>query len=288
MFGYVQPLKSELKMKEYEAFKGYYCGLCKAIKEKYTNAARFMLNYDCAVLSLLLSSMSGEMPQLKRERCVVSPVKRKTVIRSRESEYVAAVNMLLGYAKIKDAAEDDKNAAAFALAGVYKRVAKRAAKDCPDLAEEFGKRLGNLSRLEKDKCADVDAVSSEFGALLGAVFSFAPYEFMDDANKKALWHMGYNLGRWIYIADAIDDIIKDDRKKSYNVFLQRQYGNAAALKETIREEAAFNLNYSLAEACKAYELLDIKRDKPLLDNIMYIGLAKKTEDVLKGEVNGSV
>ncbi len=288
MFGYVQPLKPELKMKEYEAFKGYYCGLCKAIKEKYTNTARFMLNYDCAVLSLLLSSMSAETPQLKRERCAVSPIKKKTVIRSRESEYAAAVNILLGYAKIKDAAKDDKNAAAFILSGLYGRVEKRAAKDFPELAEEFGKRMKTLSSLEKEKCSDIDAVSSEFGSLLGAVFSYAPYEFADKGAKKALWHLGYNLGRWIYIADAIDDIIKDDRKKSYNVFLQRQHGGAAALKESVREEAAFNLNYSLAEACKAYELLDIKRDKPLLDNIMYLGLAKKTEDVLKGETNGSV
>ncbi len=287
MFGYVHPLKPELKMKEYEAFKGYYCGLCKAIKEKYTNTARFMLNYDCAVLSLLLSSMSNETPELKRERCIVSPLKKKTVIRSRESGYAAAVNILLGCAKIKDAAADDRNAAAFVLSGVYSRVSKRAAKDFPELAEEFGNRMKNLGRLEKEKCADIDAVSSEFGALLGAVFSYAPFEFAD-SGKKALWHLGYNLGRWIYIADAIDDIIKDDRKKSYNVFLQRQHGDAAAIKEAIREEAAFNLNYSLAEACKAYELLDIKRDKPLLDNIMYLGLAKKTEDVLKGEVNGSV
>ena len=54
------------------------------------------------------------------------------------------------------------------------------------------------------------------------------------------------------------------------------------------EEAQFNLNYTLFEACKAYELLDIKRDKGLIDNIMYQGLAKKTEDILKGDVDGSV
>lgn len=288
MFGYVQPLKPELKMKEFEAFKGYYCGLCKAIKERYTQAARFMLNYDCAVLSLILSSMSDEVPEVKREHCIVSPVKRKTVIHSREAGYAAAVNILLGYAKIKDATADDKNPAAFMLSAVYKRVSKLAAKDYPELAAEFSLRLNNLGRLEKSRSADIDAVSSEFGALLGAVFSYAPYGFVDSAGKKALWHLGYNLGRWIYIADAIDDIIKDDKKKSYNVFLQRQYSDAAALKETVREEAAFNLNYTLAEACKAYELIDIKRDKPLLDNIMYLGLAKKTEDVLKGEIDGSV
>jgi hypothetical protein len=100
--------------------------------------------------------------------------------------------------------------------------------------------------------------------------------------------MGYNLGRWIYIADAVNDIIKDDKTGSYNFFLQREYSDAASLKRKVREETAFNLRYSLSESCKAYELLEIKRDKPLIDNIMYLGLAKRTEDILKGEVDGSV
>ncbi len=288
MFGYVQPLKPELKVKELEAFKGYYCGLCKAIKQKYTNTARFMLNYDCAVLSVLLSSMSDEMPSAVREVCIASPVRKKTVIRSRESEYAAAVNILLGYGKIRDAAKDDRKISAGALSVFYKRVYRRAARDCPELAGEFSLRMKNLHGLENSKSADVDAVSGEFGHLLGAVFSHAPYEFMDEAARKTMRHLGYNLGRWIYIADAFDDIIKDDRAHSFNVFLQREYKSAAQLKESLREEAAFNLNFSLAEACKAYELLGIKRDKPLIDNIMYLGLAKKTEDVLKGEVDGSV
>ena len=29
MFGYVRPFKPELRMKEYEAYKAVYCGLCK-------------------------------------------------------------------------------------------------------------------------------------------------------------------------------------------------------------------------------------------------------------------
>jgi hypothetical protein len=198
------------------------------------------------------------------------------------------VNVLLGYAKIRDAAADEHKISAGLLSAVYKRVSKRAARDCPQLAGEFSIRLNSLNKLEEAKSANLDAVSSEFGSLLGAVFSSAPYGFIDGAAKKALWHLGYNLGRWIYIADAFDDIIKDEKTKSYNVFLQREHKDAEALKTAIREEAAFNLNFSLSEACKAYELLDIRRDKPLIDNIMYLGLAKKTEDVLKGEADGSV
>lgn len=288
MFGYVQPLKPELKVKEYEAFKGYYCGLCKAIGQNYTHGARFMLNYDCAVLLILLSSMSDSVSEVKKEACIANPFKKKIIVHSKQAEYAAAINVMLGYAKIDDTAIDDKKLYARILSLLYRRVSKKATKSHEELAARFAERLSNLHKLEKQGCNDIDAVSNEFAQLLAAVFAGAPYDFVDEAAKRALWHFGYNLGRWIYIADAVSDIEKDHKTKSYNVYLQRDYNDIAALREEIKEKAAFNLNMSLAQAVKAYELLDIKRDKPLLDNIMYLGLAKKTEDVLKGDTNGSV
>ncbi|MEL7603771.1 MAG: DUF5685 family protein [Bacillota bacterium] len=288
MFGYVQPLKPELKVKENEAYQGYYCGLCKAIKQNYTNAARFMLNYDCATLLLLFSSMSDEAPQVRRETCVVSPLKKKTIVSSGAAPYAAAVNVLLGCAKIADTAADERSITAKLLLLFYRGVQRRAAKDYGELADAFAQRITALSALERQGCTEIDAVSAEFGQLLASAFSLAPYEYLDEAARKALWHFGYNLGRWIYIADAADDLEKDAKGKSYNVFLARPHGDIASIRQEILEDAQFNLHYSLAEACKAYELLDIRRDKPLLDNIMYLGLAKKTEEVLKGKANGSV
>ena len=29
VFGYIKPVKAELKVKEWEAYQGIYCGLCK-------------------------------------------------------------------------------------------------------------------------------------------------------------------------------------------------------------------------------------------------------------------
>ena len=286
MFGYVQPLKPELKLKEYEAYKGYYCGLCKAIKENYTNSARFMLNYDCATLSLLLASMSNTMPHVVRERCVVSPLKKKTIVHAEESAYAASVNVLLGCAKLGDAVRDDNKLSARLLLLVYRRVCRRAQNAHMALAEEFALRLERLDALERQGCADIDAVADEFAHMLAAVFAGAPFAFVDEAAKKALWHFGYNIGRWIYIADAVSDIEKDIKTKNYNVFVQRSGGTD--VRAAVREEASYNLNMTLEQAVKAYELLDIKRDKPLLDNIVYLGLAEKTRHVLKGETDGPV
>ena len=35
MFGYVRINKMDLTFREYEYYKGYYCGLCKYLKENH-------------------------------------------------------------------------------------------------------------------------------------------------------------------------------------------------------------------------------------------------------------
>jgi hypothetical protein len=50
MFGYVTPCKMELKIKDFEKFKAYYCGLCRTIKKNFGNLPRLALNYDMAFL----------------------------------------------------------------------------------------------------------------------------------------------------------------------------------------------------------------------------------------------
>ena len=61
------------------------------------------------------------------------------------------------------------------------------------------------------------------------------------------------------------------KKGKYNPF-----SNAAEIKE--QEEAVW---YNLSAAAAAYELLPVKRNKSILDNIVYIGLKNATEKVLK-------
>ncbi len=42
-----------------------------------------------------------------------------------------------------------------------------------------------------------------------------------------------------------------------------------------------NLLLYLSELAKAWETLDIKKNKNLLDNIIYLGLLRKTEQILQ-------
>jgi hypothetical protein len=53
MFGYILPEKPEMKIKDYELFRAYYCGVCKSIGKRHGLLERFTLNYDSAFLLFL-------------------------------------------------------------------------------------------------------------------------------------------------------------------------------------------------------------------------------------------
>ena len=46
MFGYIAVNKAELKFKEYDVYRSFYCGLCKSLKERGGNLSRLTLSYD--------------------------------------------------------------------------------------------------------------------------------------------------------------------------------------------------------------------------------------------------
>ena len=50
MFGYVKINKMDLTFREYEHYRGYYCGLCKYLKDNHGEISRLSLRtsvIDC-------------------------------------------------------------------------------------------------------------------------------------------------------------------------------------------------------------------------------------------------
>jgi hypothetical protein len=97
--------------------------------------------------------------------------------------------------------------------------------------------------------------------------------------------MGYSLGRWLYIIDAVDDMARDRKSGNYNVFLQKYQDSSDP---AVLKEAEFNLYFSLAKAAEAYSRLPVKKNKGILDNILYLGLKERTNLVLKGKAFESI
>ena len=98
-------------------------------------------------------------------------------------------------------------------------------------------------------------------------------KLIDIANKKLIAeNCGYHIGRFIYLADAFDDILQDEKSGNYNPFIL-QYGNADAVRansaiitETLQDSLNACSNYYALAASEPLQAVD-----RLIFNIVELG-----------------
>ena len=279
MFGYIVPDKPELKVKEFDRFRSYYCGLCKELKNEYTYFSRMFLNYDCTFLNLVMDSLNLETPMCSQETCVASPFKKKCIAHASDAKYAAAINVLLAKNSLRDHIRDEKKFYLLPAVWLLGQGYRRAMRDFPEAAKTIEESLVKLKKMETEKEANLDKVADVFAVMLSDLVVGGVNQ-----DELAFKHLGYHMGRWLYLIDAADDLEKDIKRKCYNPLIYRynykKNEDVAAFKARIREEVEFNLFYSLSEAAAAYDLIDFKKNQAILTNMMYSGIKKKTQQVL--------
>lgn len=219
MFGYIKPYIPELKVKDYEAYRAVYCGLCKCMGKVSSHLSRGALSYDIVFLVLFRLALTEEKCEIKPQRCLAHPFKKRNVMQNNEQlEYCAGVSALLVYYNLKDKIADkgffDRLGARLMLP--IAKIAKKRVKGLDDVEKVMIDRLEELGRLEKDNCPSPDRTAQAFGELTAYVLSRG----LDDKDgKKEIANVaGMHIGRFIYLADAFDDYDSDVKKDNYNPF----------------------------------------------------------------------
>ena len=57
MFGYITVNPEELSKQQLAQYRGYYCGLCRALGQRHGAEAKVCLTYDMTFLVVLLTSL---------------------------------------------------------------------------------------------------------------------------------------------------------------------------------------------------------------------------------------
>ena len=269
MFGYLQIQKSELLVREYDAYKAVYCGLCKQMGKDYSFLMRMTLSYDCTFYAMLLMSLKSSCKGFKDGRCTCNPLKKcKYAIDSDDAFHkAAAFSVVSVYYKVIDDIKDSgffKSLLLKVLKPFFSHNRKKAIKRYPDFDEIVSEMMVLQNEAENDTDVNVDKAAHPTAKMLAEVFSL---ESDDDMQKRIFYEFGYHLGRWIYLLDAVDDLEKDIKKNNFNPF----YDNETKTKRDI-QSIIFTLNQSLARAYDAYHLLDYLKDfKEILDNMILKG-----------------
>jgi hypothetical protein len=272
MFGYVRINKMDLTFREYEHYKAYYCGLCKYLKRNHTELSRMTINYDITFLIVLLSSIYQPSAQVFHEKCIVDPVKKKKHIINEITEYAASMNILLAYYKLEDDVNDEGDIKSRLLRRAYRKSFKTAYDKYPQKADFIKTCLGELRSLEEDQSTSIDQTSNCFARLLEEIF-----DYKDDEYRDRLRKIGFNIGKYIYIMDAYEDLDQDLEKGRYNPFSSYKDD-----REGLKVRVDKLIGMTLARLEEAILDLDIKVNKSIIDNIIYSGVYLR----YKGLING--
>ena len=274
MFGYLQIHKDELKVKEYEAYKSVYCGLCKQLGKDYGFMTRLILSYDCTFYAILLMSLKRSCTGFSDGRCKFNPLKKCKFADCKDNAYskASALSVISAYYKVVDDIDDS---------GFFKRIAlkiakpffgrrqKKAARRFPEIKNIVSEMMKNQKAAENDELVTIDKAANPTAKMIS---DLAALEGGNDLQKRVLSEFGYQIGRWVYLIDAADDYEKDKKSGNFNPFIKADINDKDYINSV--------LSQSLARAYDAYNLLDIIDFKPIIDNMMLYGFPNKQNAVL--------
>lgn len=282
MFGYVTPLKNELKVKDFDLFRAYYCGLCHEIKRNFGNIPRVTLNYDLTFLAILLDSLNDKNIETNEFRCLVHPINKRNVVLSNPSlSYASFMNISLTYYKLLDDAEDNtsltsKIKAFFML--IYKR---KFPKSIQSTNEKIKDSLLTLNVFElKGNFSSIDEICHPFSTLVGSIFKNYPYHIKNDSDdlRDILYKLGYFLGKWIYLIDALDDLENDMKQNKFNPlnFLYNKNNlKFSELVTFIKPKIEFLILSCTCSCNENLSKLTLYKNEKLIKNILELGLINK-------------
>lgn len=265
MFGYIIINKQELKFREFDCYQSYYCGLCQSLKEHYGLAGQMTLSYDMTFIIMLLSSLYEPRTSLDSCKCIAHPFEAHPTRRNTFTEYAADMNILLSYYKSLDDWTDERKLSGRTAAAALRKRNDQITKRYPQKAERIYTLLERIHVYEKTKESNLDLASGCFGEIMSEIFAYRQDEWEEDLRK-----MGFFLGKFIYLMDAWEDMEKDEKSGSYNVFLIRKQEAASAAEF---EKSAYTvLKMMMAECSRAFEKLPIIENVEILRNILYSGV----------------
>ena len=143
-------------------------------------------------------------------------------------------------------------------------------------------KLLELEAVQEKRIPSIDVPANIFGDLMADALAFG----LEGDKRLIAVQIGKRLGRWIYIADALDDYDSDRKSGSYNPFVLLYNG------EDFTEDNIISiskmLEAELAMALSATELLDEDFDKnrsEIIKNILCLGMPASVARICDKYIN---
>lgn len=222
-----------------------------------------MLNYDLTFLALLLSGLYEPDTESFEKRCIPHPVKKHKMVENEAVDYAADMCVLVSYQKLKDDWEDEKKQTRRAAAAMLRPAYEKVAEKYPRQVKAIEENIRLLHEAEHQNCKDIDYVAGLTGKFLAELFVWK-----DDIWQDELRTMGFFMGKYIYLMDALEDVEQDKKNKNYNLF--SEYGPVWGTEK--EKEIHEILVAMMTEVSRSFERLPILQNAEIIRNILYSGV----------------
>ena len=289
MFGYIKVDKTALAGGEFGLYHAFFCNLCLSSKRQFGFSSRLLTNFDTAFFNLLFHSFAEVEVKVENAKCMTTHFKERSMIKPTElGDRVAQGNVILCYLNLLDDVQDGISLRKRIALAAIRRPYRKARKMFPELDGALTACYDDLRKLEIESCKIFDRVCHPFAQLSA---EFCEILLGEKANGY-IRDLCYNLGKWVYLIDALDDLESDFRRKNYNPFISclGNYKNAKQFVAEHYDELQFIFYTTLNKIAENYNDLDLVRYTCVMKNVLHKSIRDKTERVFSKyteEINAS-
>ncbi len=268
-------------VKEYELYKSVYCSLCRKMRKRYGILSVGFLSYDVTFFCMIASGVFDLKPCVEKKSCVVNPFKKCNYCNKLDKalDLGADLSVLSFYYKLLDDLADEKffrKAVCLLIMPYAKHIRKKASTKNP-VFDDIISNVPSMQKIaEKDYTDSIDRCAHPSALMLENIMKTLA---QNAEERKKYADFGYALGRWIYMADAFDDLEKDIKKKKFNPFINIFKLKSADQIYDVREKCNEILNLSATQVYETYNLINLSTFKSISDNIVKKGLGNVQKEL---------
>ena len=281
MFGYIKIFPEQLTLKEANAYRSMYCGLCHQIAE-YSQIARLFLSFDMVFFTILSAYDQRELAEV----CVKRKCLMKHSCPSEVMDYWAAMSILIIYQKILNDAMDGELIKKIYVLDLERAYSKAKTK-YPKEERHIATCLNRIDILEKSQESNPEILLDIFGDMMGELMDCAPCESRTTDLKSILRRIGENISKWLYAMDFYDDLKMDKKKGHYNPLLTKMNESKDDI-DVIQMDFKHVIEGYVAELQRLCSYLPYEGFHDIVTNVLHEGVIHITSQVYSKHENEQV
>ena len=284
MFGYTVPIETILSPEDRITYRNYYCETCHHLREEYGFIPTLTVNYEMTFAALFFNSILEEGERIhyvpKKHFCLI----RHSASHTELMRKLTAYSILVANNSLLDDKMDDSNSlkANLGLLGLNRAIIK-AKNEFPEYNEAIMKGYEKLREIEASGECDPIVMGGYSAQSMIDVLEIMLGDSFDDR----MHDLFRNLGIWVYVMDAIEDLDEDKEEGTYNPFIA---GNPDFKdKKDFVKNNIFPIGETMGKIVgniqAAYSSLrnDIRYNGDILDNIIYQGIPFSAHRIIRGD-----